>query len=382
MSRGQPSLAAPPSAAARADVSIKAERGDITLSGHLDATTLAGIWKQVVPPLRRSSVRDLHVDARDLAYCDGAGLGLLAEVDAIVRSRGGTTAFEGLSDELTRLFERARSDPAHRTPVPAPLFVENVGAATAGILRDVVAIVAFLGEIVAALGWAVLHLTRVRWRDTLVVAEKAGVNAVPVVCLLGWLVGLIISFQSATPLKRFAAESTIPMMLSISLVRELGPLFTAIILAGRSGSAFAAEIGTMKVTEEINALNTFGLDPTRFLVVPRLLAAIVVTPLLSVLCSLAGLVGGYIVMQMLGFGLPFYINEVRASITYVDFLQGLFKSGVFAFLICAIGCLRGLRTASGPGAVGDSTTRAVVAGIVLVIIADGILGVVFFFVGI
>jgi phospholipid/cholesterol/gamma-HCH transport system permease protein len=174
----------------------------------------------------------------------------------------------------------------------------------------------------------------------------------------------------------------IPTLLSFAMVRELGPLITAIILAGRSGSAFAAELGTMKVTEEINALTTFGLDPSRFLVVPRILAAIIVTPLLSVFGTLFGLVGGYLIMLGLGYGLPFYVNQVRASVNWVDFLQGVFKAGVFAFLIAAIGCLKGLQTRSGPGAVGDSTTRAVVAGIVMIVVADGLLGVVFYYLGI
>jgi phospholipid/cholesterol/gamma-HCH transport system permease protein len=273
----------------------------------------------------------------------------------------------------------------HGPPAPehaAPTVVEFLGESTAGILRDMHAIVEFLGEAIAALVWSLARPGSIRWRDTLVIAEKLGANAVPVVCLLGWLVGLIISFQSAAPLQRFAADSMIPTLLSISMVRELGPLFTAIILAGRSGSAFAAEIGTMKVTEEINALTTFGLEPVRFLVVPRLIAAVLMTPLLSVLCTLAGLLGGYAVMASLGYPLVFYVNEVRASIDWIDLLQGLFKAGVFAFLVAGIGCLRGLRTASGPGAVGDSTTRAVVAGIILVVAADGVMGVVFYYAGI
>lgn len=352
------------------------------MRGRLDAASVSRLWPVVIRPLRKSPVTSADVDASDLEYCDGAGLGLLVEIDRLVRLNGGSTTFTGLSEELQRLLDRAMlrtAPPKAPSPLPA---VAQLGAATAGVGRDVVALTAFLGEVVAAFVWAVLHPRRVRWRDTFVIAEKLGANAVPVVCLLGWLVGLIISFQSATPLKRFAADSMIPTLLAISMVRELGPLFTAIILAGRSGSAFAAEIGTMKVTEEINALTTFGLEPVRFLVVPRLLAAVLMTPLLSVMCMLAGLVGGYIVMASLGYGVAFYITEVRRAVDYVDLLQALFKSAVFAFLVCGIGCLRGLRTASGPGAVGDSTTRAVVAGIVLVVVADGILGVVFYFIGV
>lgn len=384
---------------ASAAFDVRGDRAEIKLGGRLDATTLTGVWEKVVEPLRRNkAITEASVDGAGLEYCDGAGLGMLVEIDRIVRSRGPEETrlgepghpgggrhgaeFHGLSEELSRLLEHALP----RKPVPKPPrrlgTVEQIGAATRGMLSDIAAIVAFLGEVAAAFAWALMHPRRVRWRDVLLVAEKAGANAVPVVVLLGWLVGLIISFQSAPPLKQFAAESTIPNLLSVSVVRELGPLFTAIILAGRSGSAFAAEIGTMKVTEEVNALTTFGLEPVRFLVVPRILAAVVMMPLLSMMCTVSALVGGYIIMAMLGYGLEFYVNAVNRAVDYVDLLQGLFKSGVFAFLICGIGCLRGLRTGAGPGAVGDSTTRAVVAGIILTVVADGVLGVVFYFAGI
>lgn len=260
--------------------------------------------------------------------------------------------------------------------------VPQVGRATAKVLGDLAAMVAFLGEIAAALAWAATHPSRIRWRDAALLAEKVGADAVPVTCLLGWLMGLIISFQAASPLGKLGVESLIPTMLGFAMIRELGPLVTAIILAGRSGSAFAAAIGTMKVTQELDALETFGIRPVRFLVVPRLIAAMVMTPLLSVFTTLLGLVGGYVIMAGLGFGLDFYVNQLRDALTYVDFLQGVFKAIVFGFLVTAIGCVKGLQTQSGPAAVGDSTTAAVVAGIVLVIAADGILGVVFYFVGI
>lgn len=359
---------------------------EIVLRGRLDAASLPSLWPKVVEALQQSPATRARVDASAVTYCDGAGLGLLVEIQRVLapRSPAGASAveFSGLSGELARLLERAAPAIAPPAPTKRVGFVRRVGHATFLVLSDIRSLIEFLGETVSAFGWAVRRPGRVRWADTLLVAEKAGANAVPVVALLGFLVGLIISFQSASPLKRYAAESTIPMLLSISLVRELGPLFTAIILAGRSGSAFAAEIGTMKVTEEINALTTFGLEPVRFLVVPRVLAAVLMTPLLSIVCTLAGLIGGYIIMASLGFTLRFYVNEVQRSVDYVDLLQGLFKAGVFAFLIAAIGCLRGLKTASGPGAVGDSTTRAVVAGIILIVVADGILGVVFYHAGI
>jgi phospholipid/cholesterol/gamma-HCH transport system permease protein len=177
---------------------------------------------------------------------------------------------------------------------------------------------------------------------------------------------------------KYGAKLQVADVVSISVVRELGPLITAIILAGRSGSAFAAEIGTMKVTQELDALRTFGIDPVRFLVIPRLIATTIVTPLLSIWASILGVAGGYVILASEGFTLAQYTDEVRQALTVGGFLQGLVKAAVFAILVAAIGCLAGLRTGQGPGAVGLSTTRAVVAGIVAIIIADSILGTFFY----
>lgn len=352
--------------------------GSLRISGRLDANTLTTLWHRAMSLAKQRP--EACIDAAAVSYCDGAGVALLV---ALVKSGGGgAREVKGLSPELERLLKAATPEGPVPLPSPPQGLIEQVGAATASIARDIYNLIAFLGEVVLAAGWAATHPHRVRWKDVLLVCEKAGANATPVVCLLGGLMGLIISFQSVRPLRDLGVESTIPTLLAVSMVRELGPLVTAIVLAGRSGSAFAAEIGTMKVTEEISALTTFGLDPSRFLVVPRMLGAMLMTPLLSVFCTLMGLVGGFVVMATLGYGIQMYVTQVIDSVNYVDFLQGLFKSIVFAFLVAGVGCQKGLATANGPGAVGDSTTRAVVAGIVLVVAADGILGVVFFYLGI
>jgi len=166
------------------------------------------------------------------------------------------------------------------------------------------------------------------------------------------------------------------------MTRELGPIMTAIVLAGRSASAFAAELGTMKVNEEIDALSTMGLDPLRFLVVPRVIAAVVMTPLLTVFAIFLGIIGGAVVLLSLGFPLIAYVNQVLSAITYADFLGGIVKCFVFGVLIAGIGCLRGLQTQTGPSAVGDSTTRAVVSGIILIVVTDGIFSVAYFYLGV
>ncbi|TVQ32170.1 MAG: STAS domain-containing protein [Phycisphaeraceae bacterium] len=368
-----------------ASVEIADGRAIIRLTGHLDADTLAPLWGRVFRELRAGDgYTAIVVDGAGLDYCDGAGIGLFVELDREAKRRGVSIEFAGLTDGLSSLLDRALlADPTVEPDLDRGMSsIEHIGRATATILKDCHTLIAFVGELCATLAWAVTHPHQVRFREAFVIAEKAGVNAVPVVCLLGWLMGVIISFQSAAALRELGVESLIPTMLGIAMVRELGPLVTAIILAGRSGSAFAAELGTMKVTEEINALTTLGINPTRYLVAPRLLAAMAMTPLLSIFGTLSGLLGGYLVMASMGFSFTFYVNEIVRAVDSVDFLQGLFKAVVFAFLVTAVGCLKGLETRSGPGAVGDSTTRAVVAGIVLVIAVNGIFGVAFFYIGI
>jgi phospholipid/cholesterol/gamma-HCH transport system permease protein len=243
-------------------------------------------------------------------------------------------------------------------------------------------LISFVGELTAALAHAALHPRGVRWRDALRVAESAGVNALPIVALVSFLMGLIMAFQAAVPLRQFGAELFVANLIALSMLRELGPLMTAIILAGRSGSAFAAELGTMKVREEIDALKTMGLDPVRFLVVTRVVAAVAMTPLLTIFADLLGLMGGSVVMLSLGFPLITYFNQIQYAVTYGSLLGGLLKAFVFGILVAAIGCLRGLQTGTGATAVGESTTSAVVSGIILIAITDGIFSVIYYYLGV
>ena len=224
---------------------------------------------------------------------------------------------------------------------PADSPVEHIGRATVAVWRDVVVLIAFVGQLSAALASAARRPRLVRWKDALLTAELAGVNALPIIMLLGFLLGLIMAFQSAIPMRQFGADIYVANLIGLSMLRELGPLLTAIILAGRSGSAFAAELGTMKVSEEIDALTTMGLEPVRFLVVPRVIAAVAMTPLLSVFAGLLGLIGGAVVMLSLGFPLVTYVIQVKSAVTVGDLIGGLGKSFVFGIVVAAIGCLRG-----------------------------------------
>jgi phospholipid/cholesterol/gamma-HCH transport system permease protein len=202
------------------------------------------------------------------------------------------------------------------------------------------------------------------------VFETAGADALPIVTLISGLVGLITALEAAAPLATFGAQIFIADMVGFGGVRELGPLLAAIMVAGRSGSAFAAEIGTMKVNEELDALATMGLDPVRFLVVQRLVAGAFLMPLLSVYAMLLTIVGGTAVMLSLGFTLPVILHQIANRVQVHDLALGLSKGVVFGLIIAGVGCWRGLQTGEGSTAVGIATTRAVVTSIVMIVVAD------------
>jgi phospholipid/cholesterol/gamma-HCH transport system permease protein len=271
---------------------------------------------------------------------------------------------------------------AAATPPPRPGFVAGLGRAALQVGSDLRGLVGFIGELAVFLADVLRHPKHLRMKDVLLVADRAGLGATPIVLLVGFLLGLILAFQGAIPMQRFGAQIFVADLLGISMLRELGPLMASILLTARSGSAFAAEIGTMKVNEEIDALTTMGIESVRFLVVPRVLAAIAVVPALAMLTSLAGLVGGAVVFCSLGFPLVTYVTRIVESVTAGDLLGGLFKAMAFGVIVAAIGCQRGLATGQGAGAVGLSTTSSVVSGIILISVADGIFSVAFYVLGI
>jgi phospholipid/cholesterol/gamma-HCH transport system permease protein len=281
--------------------------------------------------------------------------------------------------ELLNDWSQERDETGQSKPKARVQLVEEIGRDVAQIWEDVHELISFVGELGLAMVKAARHPSTIRWRDTLLIAEEAGVNALPIVALLSFLVGVIMAFQAAVALRQFGAEIFVANMIGLSVLREMGPLMTAIILAGRSGSAFAAEIGTMKVREEIDALKTTGLEPVRFLVVPRVLAGVVMTPVLTVFADLLGVMGGSVVMMSLGFPLITFFNQLQTAVSYGSLVGGLVKAFAFGILIAAIGCLRGLQTQTGASAVGLSTTHAVVSGIILIVITDGIFSVIYYY---
>jgi phospholipid/cholesterol/gamma-HCH transport system permease protein len=354
----------------------------IAIEGRLDSNTTGRIWRQATETVANAKARSVTVDASQIDYCDGSGIALFVHLRNLQRKAAGQLEIHGLRPEFQGLLEESDLGDLEQLESqrrPKTNLAEDVGRAVVGFLADTRSLIGFVGELVSALGTAAMHPKSVRWRDAVRVAESAGVNALPIIVLVSFLMGVIMAFQGAISLRRFGADIFVANLVGLAMLRELGPLMTAIILAGRSGSAFAAELGTMTVREEIDALKTMGLDPVQFLVVTRVIAAVVMTPLLTVFADLMGLIGGAVVMRSFGIPLVTFYHQVQYQVTYGSFVGGLVKAFVFGILVAAIGCLRGLQTTTGASAVGESTTRAVVSGIVLIVITDGIFSVIFYY---
>ena len=354
-------------------------------AGRLDATGTAHLWRRATAALAAQPMPLLILEASAVEYCDGAGIGLLVELCSRQQQRGGDYQLCGLDAKFRQMFDlfdpAALPTPAAGEAAPAHL-PEEVGRASWRVWQWLYDLICFLGELTVALLAALLRPGRVRWREVGVLTEKAGVDALPIVLLVSFLVGLIMAFEAAIPMRQFGTEIYVADLIGLAMLRELGPLMTAIVMAGRSGSAFAAELGTMKVNEELDALRTMGLDPVHYLVVNRVLAVMLAIPLLAIFADLLGIFGGSLVLLSLGYPLIAYVKELLLAVSWADMAGGLFKSVFFGFIVAALGCLHGLRTHLGASAVGDSATRAVVSGNILIIVADGIFSIVFFYLGI
>ena len=355
---------------------------ELRLAGRLDAYSIAGVWHDTLAALAAAPGRAVVIEASGVDYCDGAGIAMLIDLLRQPRAANAPVSLSGLRPEFQALLDQF--DPvAMQVPVEPPHVtrinvIAEIGRAAAITGRDIRAQVAFIGETTTALWSAAKHPARVRWKDVWYTCEQVGVNALPIVALISFLLGIILAFQAAVPMRQFGAELFVADLVGLSILRELGPLMTAILLAGRSGAAFAAEIGTMKVNEELNALTTMGLEPVRFLVATRIIAAVLMMPLLTLFADLIGILGGALTMLTFNIPIASFLHEVDSLVDVKDLLAGMAKAPVFAILIAGVGCLRGLQTQTGASAVGISATRAVVSSIVLLVVVDGIYAFVYY----
>lgn len=252
-------------------------------------------------------------------------------------------------------------------------YFSNIGEIVKILYSDGYKFLEFVGELFIRLFKLPFILIEIRWKDFPLHITNTGVNAVPISMLIVFLIGIITGYQGAIQLKQFGADIFIATLVGISITRELSPLMAAIIVAGRSGSAFAAEIGTMKVSEEIDALTTMGFDRHYFLVLPRVLAVSLSMPLLVMLSNVAGIAGGLITgLSILDITLSGFMNQLQATLSFWDVFSGIFKSVIFGFLIATVGCFRGFQVQGGAESVGRYTTASVVTGILLIILVDAV----------
>ena len=349
----------------------------IRLPDRITAQTAAPIWKAALDTLARNPHHPMVIDAARLEYVDNVGAALL--FDLIRRERPAHSKVEIRNLALNVAALVRDFDPADfAVPPPARRhrgILEHLGQATAQQIAYAKQMVGFLRACVGAFREALTRRGAVDWGDVLDIATEAGANAVPIVLLTGFLMGVIIAFEIGLVAQKFGAVIFVVDGVGIAMLRELGVLMTAIVFAGRTGAAFAAQIGTQKVNEEVNAITTFGLDPVHFLVLPRLLAAMLVLPLLTVLADLIGIIGGALVMATFDVGLLQFYSQLLGAITAGDFVLGIVKAAVFGLMIAAVGCHRGLTTGAGATSVGLSATSAVVTSIVLIIVIDGLFAV-------
>lgn len=349
--------------------------GTLRLDGSLTLPGLPRLWPRVLRAAEAARGRPWVLDVSAATACDTAGAAMLAQ--ALARHGGAT--LHGASAAVGALVDQAG---AVSSPAPARRGGWGVAGWGRGLTTRLLGTVEFLGESLRALVLVPRRRRQFRLSDLVRLADEAGVRAVPLVLLLGFLMGLILAFQSSVPLRRFGADLFVVNLVSLSLLRELGPLLSAVILSGRTGSAFAAELGTMKVNEELAALEVMGVSTVTMLVLPRLAAAVLVMPALTVLLELAGLAGMLVVMLAFGFPPTTVATQMLRAVRLRDLWGGLFKAVVFGAVVAGIGCRAGMATGSGARAVGLSTTGAVVGGIVATILLDGLFAILFYRLGV
>lgn len=359
----------------------------LTLSGNLDQKLLTALWDPVLKLQLQYKPETLIVDAKDITDCDTLGAILILEIKKRQAVANRKFYIQNSSEKVEKILAFLETQPS-LCPLPQKKsnFIIKTGMMFVATLINVHKNIMFLGMIVRQITQLFSHKKstgiKMRWQDFWRVMQTVGPQALPIIMLIGFLVGLISTFQSSAPLSRFGAQIYIIDLVALGLVREMGPLMTAVLIAGRTASAFAAEIGTMKINQEIDALTTMGIEPIKFLVLPRILATLILTPILSMFLIAAGVFGCFLVMVHLSYGFDIFVSELHAAISLTDFFSGIIKTFVFGAVIASVGCLHGIKTNFGASAVGDSTTKAVVSSLIMLVVIDGIFAAIYYVLGI
>ena len=359
----------------------------ILLSGVWGLPSAAGLDRRIAA-IHAGGVRHAVIDTSGLERLDTAGAVLLHRLWRRLAAQGAKVEWPAPRPEYRTLFDYVADSGEGKVIRPpkesgALALVAWVGWLTLFFLREARRFIAFIGRVAESAAKVALQPRRLRLTSMVHHMEEAGLRAIPIVGLLSFLIGVVMAYQGADQLRRFGAEIFVVDLIGISVLRELGVLLTAILIAGRSGSAFTAQIGTMKVNEEIAAMRILGLDPVEILVLPRMFALILTMPLLTFYADIMGLFGGAIMAwSSLNIDLNLFAQRLQDAVSLKTFFVGLMKAPVFAALIGMVGCYEGLRVKQDAASVGRLTTRSVVQSIFLVIVVDALFSIMFSIMGI
>jgi len=356
----------------------------ICLTGEFGLNNLPAFTGEIKNLFRQQKPGSLDIDFSGITYFDSAAALAMIQIQKAAAAENIVCSFRNLNNETKGIFSVIYEEALSRAPLKDIMQRENlvmqIGDASIRIFQDAVSFITFFGELLFALAYTLRHPQSLRIKDVLFYMKRAGGDGLPIVGLISLLIGLILAFMSYLQLRLIGANIYVPSLVSFAMIKELGPIMTAILVAGRSGSAFAAEIGTMVVNEEVDALSTMGFDPVRFLAVPKLLAAVIVVPVLTLYSDFFGIIGGLIVgVTGLDLTANTYIIQSLKTITVFDIVTSLIKAVFFAGIIAGVGCQKGFQVRAGAQDVGKYTTSAVVTAIFLIVVADSIFAVMFYY---
>jgi phospholipid/cholesterol/gamma-HCH transport system permease protein len=359
---------------------IERAPGALRLSGTLSMPQAPAIWRELREATRSLKRGQLAIELSQVDALDGGVMSLLVALRADLHARGIRADIVGTPENFRPLIElyEAEGAPRKQKKRRPESMVEQMGRATIAMAEEVKGIISFFGEMVIAAWALVRHPRSGHWKEVPPLMEKTGADALPIVILINFLVGFVMAYQAAKQLKMFGANIYVADLVGLSVTRELAPLMTAIIVCGRSGAAFAAEIGSMKVSEEVDALRTLGLRPFSWLVVPRVISLILVVPALTILADIIGVLGGLFVgVTSLDLTMQGYFNETRKALELWDIQHGIIKSVAFALAIALIACQQGFATTGGAEGVGRRTTSTVVSSLFAIVVIDALFTIVF-----
>lgn len=354
----------------------------VHLGGKIFMGNADAVLQELLRTIRNQPMKNVEINLHEVEYIDSSGVAILAAVSRASQSLNNRLSITNVPEKfkgVLHLIEQPAPSGVLRPP-PGPNLLVQIGDGCTALYHNALDILAFIGAAMEALVRDLSRPRKLEWDGLWKLIERAGSDAVPIVTILSFLMGAILAFQAAVQLRKFGANIFVADLVSVSICLEMGPLLTALIVAGRSGAGYAAHIGTMQLNQEVDALKVMGFDPIRYLVSPRILTVALSLPCLTVIADLSGVVGGALVAWFsLDLTPTAYFNQVHKVLEVSDVLKGLTKSLVFGIEIALIGCLRGFQVRGGAESVGTATTSAVVTSIFILTVTDAVFAVLFYY---